>query len=157
MVKSLPAVQETRARSLRQEDPLEKGMATHSSIPAWRIPRTEEPGGCSPWGHKESDTTERLTHTRSSEKLTKKHRTYPVGLSYSGKEKSALGRLALLDRFLPSPEGHVAAFRIWVSLRRASGTEGTAGRRPGDGGEAGLSGAGVSGARNGADGERVCC
>ena len=47
--------------SLAQEDPLEKGMATHSGILAWRIPWTEEPGGYSPWGHKESDTTERLT------------------------------------------------------------------------------------------------
>ena len=44
--------------SLGQEDPLEKEMATHSSILAWRIPRTEEPGGYSPWGRKESDTTE---------------------------------------------------------------------------------------------------
>ena len=45
MVKSLPAMQETHARSLDQEDPLEKGMATHSNIPAWRIPWAEEPGG----------------------------------------------------------------------------------------------------------------
>ena len=45
MVKNLPAMQETRVWSLRQEDPLEKGMATHSSILAWRVPRTEEPGG----------------------------------------------------------------------------------------------------------------
>jgi len=45
---------------LGQEDPLEKEMATHSSILAWRIPWTEEPGGYSPWGRKESDTTERL-------------------------------------------------------------------------------------------------
>ena len=44
MVKNLPAVQETRIRSLGQEDPLEKGMAIHSSILAWRIPWTEEPG-----------------------------------------------------------------------------------------------------------------
>ena len=44
MVKNLPAVQETWARSLGLEDPLEKGMATHSSILAWRIPWTEEPG-----------------------------------------------------------------------------------------------------------------
>ena len=50
MVKSLPAVLETRARSLHQEDPLEKGMATHSSIPAWRIPRTEEPSGLQSMG-----------------------------------------------------------------------------------------------------------
>ena len=45
MVKNLPAMQETQVRSLSWEDPLEKGMATHSSILAWRIPWTEEPGG----------------------------------------------------------------------------------------------------------------
>ena len=45
MVKSLPAMQETQIWSLGQEDPLEKGMATHSSTPAWRIPWTEESGG----------------------------------------------------------------------------------------------------------------
>ena len=44
-LKNLLAMQETRVQSLRQEDPLEKGMATHSSILAWRIPWTEEPGG----------------------------------------------------------------------------------------------------------------
>ena len=44
IVKNLPAVQETWVQSLGQEDPLEKGMATHSSIFAWRIPWTEEPG-----------------------------------------------------------------------------------------------------------------
>ena len=43
-VKNLPTVQETQGLSLGREDPLEKGMATHSSILAWRIPRTEEPG-----------------------------------------------------------------------------------------------------------------
>ena len=52
-VKHLPAMQETRVSTLGREDPLEKEMATHSSILAWRIPWTEEP-----WGHKESDTTE---------------------------------------------------------------------------------------------------
>ena len=45
MVKHLPAMQENRVCSLGQEDPLEKEMATHSSILAWKIPRTEEPGG----------------------------------------------------------------------------------------------------------------
>ena len=44
-IKRLPAMQETRVRSLGWEDPLEKEMATHSSTPAWRIPWTEEPGG----------------------------------------------------------------------------------------------------------------
>ena len=45
MVKNLPATQETWVQSLDQGDPLEKGMATHSGILAWRIPWTEEPGG----------------------------------------------------------------------------------------------------------------
>ena len=45
MVKNPPAVWETRVRSLHQEDPLEKGKATHSSVLAWRIPLTGEPGG----------------------------------------------------------------------------------------------------------------
>ena len=44
VVKNLPAMQETQVPSLGQEDPLEEGMATHSSILAWRIPQTEEPG-----------------------------------------------------------------------------------------------------------------
>ena len=44
MVKNLPTVWETQVQSLGQEDPLEKGVATHSSILAWRIPWTEEPG-----------------------------------------------------------------------------------------------------------------
>ena len=50
MVNNLPAVQETWVQSLGQEDPLEKGMATHSSILAWRIPGTGEPGGLSSMG-----------------------------------------------------------------------------------------------------------
>ena len=45
MVKNLPAMQETQVLSLGQEGPLEKGMTTHSSILAWRMPRTEQPGG----------------------------------------------------------------------------------------------------------------
>ena len=51
-------MQEMQVQSLGREDPLEKGKATHSSILAWRIPWTEELEGCSPWGRKESDTTE---------------------------------------------------------------------------------------------------
>ena len=49
-VKNLPAMQETGVQALGWEDPLEKGMATHSSIPAWRIPWTEEPGGLQSMG-----------------------------------------------------------------------------------------------------------
>ena len=57
MVKNLPAMQETRVQSLGPEDPLEKGMATHSSILAWRIPWTEKPRELQSMGCKESDTT----------------------------------------------------------------------------------------------------
>ena len=55
-------MQETPVQPLGWEDPLEEGMATHSSILTWRIPWTEEPGGYSPRGHKESDTTEATGH-----------------------------------------------------------------------------------------------
>ena len=50
LVKNLPSVQETWVRSLGREDPLEKEIATHSSILAWKIPRTEEPGGLQSMG-----------------------------------------------------------------------------------------------------------
>ena len=50
MVKNLRAMQDTHVRSLGQEDPREKGMATHSSILAWRIPWTEKPGGLQSMG-----------------------------------------------------------------------------------------------------------
>ena len=50
MVKNLPAMQETQVQSLSLEHALEKGMATHSSILAWRIPQTEEPGGLQSMG-----------------------------------------------------------------------------------------------------------
>ena len=64
MVKSLPAMQETPVRSLGQEDPLEKGMATYSSILAWRVPCTEGPGGDTVHGVTKSWT--RLTRLSSS-------------------------------------------------------------------------------------------
>ena len=50
MVKNLPVMQESRVQSLSQEDPLEKGIATHSSILAWRIPQAEEPSGLQSMG-----------------------------------------------------------------------------------------------------------
>ena len=59
-VKRLPAMWETWVQSLGQEDPLEKEMATQSSILAWRIPWMEELGGLQSTGRRESDTTERL-------------------------------------------------------------------------------------------------
>ena len=66
-IRYLPAMQETedmRIQSLSWEDPLEKEVATHSSILAWRIPWMEEPGGLSPKDSKEQDTNEATEHTR---------------------------------------------------------------------------------------------
>ena len=60
LVKNPPSMQETLVRFLGLEDPLEEGMATHSSILAWRIPMERSLGGYSPWGGKESDTTDQL-------------------------------------------------------------------------------------------------
>ena len=57
-IKNLPIMQETRVRSLGWEDPLEKGMATYSSILAWEIPRTEEPGELQSMG------SQRVRHDR---------------------------------------------------------------------------------------------
>ena len=59
-LKRLPAMWETWVRSLGREDPLEKEMATHSTILAWRIPWMEEIGGLQSMGRKEWDTTQRL-------------------------------------------------------------------------------------------------
>ena len=61
-VKNLPEMQETWVRSLDWEDPLEKGMATHPRILAWRNPWTEEPGGLQSMESQELDTTWRLNH-----------------------------------------------------------------------------------------------
>ena len=57
-IKSLPTMQETGVQSLGQEDLLEKEMAPHSSILAWKFPWMRKLVGCSSWGRKESDTTE---------------------------------------------------------------------------------------------------
>ena len=62
-LENLPAMQETWVQSLGQEDPLEKGEATHSSILAWRIPWTEEPGGLQSMGLQRDTHTH--THTRN--------------------------------------------------------------------------------------------
>ena len=65
LVKNPLAIWESWVRSLGWEDPLEKGMETHSSVLPWTIPWTEEPGGLQSMGCKESETTELLTHSLS--------------------------------------------------------------------------------------------
>ena len=67
MVKNLPAMQETWVQSLGRENPLEKGIATHSSILAWRIPWTEEPGGLQSVG------SERVRQNLVTRRHTDKH------------------------------------------------------------------------------------
>ena len=69
MVKNLPVMQETWVQSMGQEDPLEKGMATHSNILAWSISWTEEPGQLRPWGYRvghDLATTQQHIHTHVS-------------------------------------------------------------------------------------------
>ena len=69
MVKNLPAMPKTQVQSLGWEEPLEKGMATHCSILAWRIPWTEEPGGLQSMGSQSvghNGASNTYTHTQSS-------------------------------------------------------------------------------------------
>ena len=73
MVKNLPAMQEKWVQSLEQKDPLEKGMVTHSSIPAWRIPWTEEPSGLQSMG------SQRVGHNWATNTFTSD--IWPAGLS----------------------------------------------------------------------------
>ena len=82
MVNNPPAMKETRVRSLGQEDPLEKGMATRSSILAWRIPWTEEPGGLQSMG------SQRVGHNWATE-LSLSQMIYNVG-SVSGIQQNDL-------------------------------------------------------------------
>ena len=80
MIKNLPAMQVTQVLSLGWEGPLKKGMATHSSIFAWEIPWTGEPGGLQSMESKELDTTEQLTLNTC---LTLVKKFYPILLSNS--------------------------------------------------------------------------
>ena len=88
-VKRLPAMQETQVRSLGQEDPLEKEMATHSSILAWRIPWAEEPGGLQSMGS--SALLGRTTSTLGWKKLQKKKTSAPIPKKYFEYEVSQWG------------------------------------------------------------------
>ena len=98
MMKNLPArqeTQETSVRSLGQEVSLEEDMATHSSILAWRVPRTEQPGELvCPWSHKEWDTTGQLSmHTHVCLGLS---RTFPTRILSSSRSNSAFKFLCIL-------------------------------------------------------------
>ena len=79
-------MRETQVGSLGWEDPLEKGMTTHSSILAWKIPWKKNLSGYSPWGRKELDMTERLTHNReiSTLKWSDKHLGNSLAVQWLG-------------------------------------------------------------------------
>ena len=85
---TVPETQDAQVPSLRREDPLQEGMATHSSVRAWRSPWTEDPGGLSPRGRKESDTAEHA-HMLCSSAVPRCVWTFFVSLPW--------GSLCLLD------------------------------------------------------------
>ena len=103
-------MQETQVQSLGQQDLLEKGMATHPSILAWRIPWTEEPGGLQSMGCKESDTTERLTVSVSLMSLTLYMVFWAFPSSLDRKASACnvgdLGSISQLGRFLKDGSGN---------------------------------------------------
>ena len=100
MVKNLPAMQETPVQSLAQEDPLEKGMATNSSILALENSSHGQRSlaGYSPLGHKESDTTEQLTHTVEA------HHIFESLLLFFQKFKTQQSNIYSCTRYKIEPE-----------------------------------------------------
>ena len=99
-----PLTQETQVQSLGREDPREEGMATHSSVLAWRIPRTEETAGCSPWGCKESDVTEQPSTHASTLRWGKTAGVGALLLSHRGVRVGLFNRV----KFEQRPEGSQA-------------------------------------------------
>ena len=103
-VKSLPEVQESQVRSLGWEDPLEKGMATHSSILAWRR-QGQRAWRVGPWGHQELDRTERLTQ----------HDSIPLGFR---DRENVFGHNSICEGKTPpwaKGWGFVFTFRFYIS------------------------------------------
>ena len=88
MMKNLPAMHETRVQSVDREDPLEKGMETHSSILAWKIPCTEEPGGLQPMGSQRI-RHDLVTNTKPSKQKLHEFRTMSVSSDQASTEDSA--------------------------------------------------------------------
>ena len=112
-LKYLPAMWETWVRSLGQEDPLEKEMATHSSTLAWRISWTEEHGGLQSTGCKESGTTERLHfHFHSLEE------TLILGKTEGWRRRGQL-KVRRLDGIIDSVDMSLSKLREIVKEREA--------------------------------------
>ena len=123
MVKNLPAMQETQVRSPGCEDPLEKGMAAHSNILAWRIPWTEEPGGLQSMesqrtGHDWGTKTHSI-YAKSTKR--KKAGVVGVGQGVSKRQDEALVKSTCAGLAMQAcgfcralPEGHVLTKRLWA-------------------------------------------
>ena len=90
-------MQETWVWSLGWEDPLEKGMASHSSILAWKIPWTEEPGGLQSMGRRESDMIEWLTHTHTPVRVCLEVQAQPSEVNKNGCTPSSHCWMSLPD------------------------------------------------------------
>ena len=101
-IKNLPEMQESRVQPLGQEDPLEEGMATHSSNLAWRIPWTRSLVGYSPWSRKELDATEQLS----------------MHIAYAALAIQEQGWVVAMETFWPPPKP-VALCRNYLSNAHA--------------------------------------
>ena len=111
MVKKLPAMQETWVRSLGQEDPLEKEMATHSSLLAWRTPWTEKPGGL------QSRGSQRVGHAQSDRAHTRR----PQCARQDSPRKSVLRSYPRAGVGAEGPRGMIHGNSLpegWVDLLR---------------------------------------
>ena len=113
----MPAIQGTQIQSLVWEDPLEKGMTTHSSILALRIPWIEEPEGLLSMGCKESDMTEWLTLSLSFKRATRIFRKLPI-LIYMTTFLTAVSKKCLRWNLLALKSYHMSHLRleIWCEL-----------------------------------------
>ena len=112
--------QETRVQSLGGEHPLEKEMATHASILAWRMLWTEE-SGYSPWGCQESDMTERLTHTHTGDLCGIPHLSFKVRwwiLKYDSLKLQFISRSHFGSLNSKSRASLVAQRRIYLPMHR---------------------------------------
>ena len=119
MVKNLPAMQETQIQSLGQEDPLEKGMATLSSILAWRIPRTEEPGTL------QSKRSQRVGHDWATNTLTFTFHTHTHTYTIQFSSVQSLSRVWLYSAIKKKKNEIMSSAATWADLDVITLSEGS--------------------------------
>ena len=123
MMKNPPAMQETRVQSGGREDPLEKGMAAHSSTLAWKIPWTEEPGGLQPVGPQRAGH-DWVTNTKPSKQKLHEFRTMSVSSDQAPTGNTVNNQGGISERMLLCETAHgiriantafsAGAYRPWV-------------------------------------------